>query len=130
MLKGDADSVSTITSDFQKKKGGYCKASYFIEIKKINLKLLILLYSFYFYCIWTFFGFAKFKLDFVSIADSTLNLSLVDKEVFLGVFSLDETKSFCLVKPFYRAGFHIVIPQKNTMYNCIIKAIKQKKCKN
>jgi len=40
MLKGDADSVSTITSDFQKKKDGYCKASYFIEIKKINLKLL------------------------------------------------------------------------------------------
>ena len=41
MLKGDADSVSTITRDFQKKKkGGYCKVSDFIEIKKINLKII------------------------------------------------------------------------------------------
>ena len=116
MLKGDADSAALSLVTF-KKKGGYCKASYFIEIKKINLKLLILLYSFYFYCIWAFFGFAKFKLDFVSIADSTLNLSLVDKEVFGLAFSFDETKSFCLVKPFYRTGFHIKIPQKTPRIN-------------
>jgi len=40
MLKDDADSVSTVTRDFKKKKGGYCKVSDFIEIKKINLKII------------------------------------------------------------------------------------------
>ena len=41
MLKGDASSVSSITKDFQKKKkDGYCKVSDFIEIKKINLKII------------------------------------------------------------------------------------------
>jgi hypothetical protein len=41
MLKGDASSVSSITRDFQKKKkDGYCKVSDFIEIKKINLKII------------------------------------------------------------------------------------------
>jgi len=37
MLKGDADSVSSITSDLQKnRRMDTVKASYFIEIKKIN----------------------------------------------------------------------------------------------
>jgi len=36
MLKGDADSAAPPLETF-KKKDGYCKVSYFIEIKKINL---------------------------------------------------------------------------------------------
>ena len=40
MLKDDA-SVSSITRNFKKKiGGGYCKVSDFIEIKKINLKII------------------------------------------------------------------------------------------
>ena len=35
----EADSVSSIASDFKKKKGWYCKVTQFIEIKKINLKI-------------------------------------------------------------------------------------------
>ena len=100
MLKGAADSVSSITRDF-------------IEIKKINQKLLILLYCFYFYCVWAFFGFSNFKLYLVSITNTTLNLSVVNKEVFiLRVFSFDETVAFFVVKPFHGTVFHIAISEK------------------
>jgi hypothetical protein len=54
----------------------------------------------------------------------------VDKKVFFLAFSLNETKSFSLVEPFYGAIFHIEIPLKNTMYkpcNCAYKAKNMQK---
>ena len=40
MLKGDIDSLAPSLGIFKKKEGGYCKVSDFIEIKKINLKII------------------------------------------------------------------------------------------